>query len=96
MQPLVLIHMTDPTPRKRRARKKTTYAITYRLSSDVKAAMSELAEIYSRSENLQVEYSLKIAYLHSKGINIYGMTELQIIEKFNEMTVHLRTPDELE
>ena len=85
-----LLILTEPLPRKRKPKsKKEIYSVTYRLSPIVKFAVSELAELFGRSENLQVEYSLKIAYLHSKGINIYKMSELDIVEKFNEIAQHL-------
>lgn len=84
-----LIILTEPQPRKRKPKtKKEVYSVTYRLSPPVKFAISELAELFGRSENLQVEYSLKTAYLHSKGVNIYRMSELDIVEKFDELTRH--------
>ena len=90
-----LLILTEPQVRKRKPKtKKAVYSVTYRLSPLVKAAVSELAEMFGRSENLQVEYSLKIAYLHSKGINVYKMSELDIVEKFNEITNHLETNEE--
>lgn len=89
-----LLILTEPQPRKRKTKsKKQVYSVTYRLSPMVKFAVSELAEIFGRSENLQVEYSLKIAYLHSKGVNIYKMSELDIIEKFDELVKHLEVAD---
>ena len=69
-------------PRKRRPKsKKATNVVTYRLDPIVKTATAELADIFGRSENLQVEFGLKIAFLHAKGINVYGMSDLQIIDK---------------
>ncbi|WP_026730829.1 hypothetical protein [Fischerella sp. PCC 9605] len=89
--------VSDQTPRKRRPKsKRISSVITYRLDPKVKLAISELASAFSRSENLQVEFGLKIAYLHCKGINIFGMTDLQIIEKFDEMTLHLNPNEDTE
>ncbi len=93
MQALLIV--TEPRPRKRRPKSnKPSSTVTYRLTPKVKNATAEIAELFGRSENLQVEHGLKIAYLHSRGINIYGMSDLQIIEKFDEMTRHLEVDSE--
>ncbi len=84
----------EPEPRKRRPKSKNrTSMATYRLTPRVKAAIESIADIYGRSENSQAEYGLKIAYLHFKGVNVYGMTELQILEKFEEIAPKLDGSD---
>lgn len=90
-----VITVTELPPRKRKPKtKKPISSVTYRLSALVKLAVAETAELFGRSENLQVEYSLKIAYLHSKGINIYKMSDLELINKFDETAKHLEVSDD--
>lgn len=79
------ILMTD-TPKKRKPRvKRDVYPVTFRLLRTVKLALSDMANHTKKSENQQVEQFIRIGYLHFKGINTYGMSELQVIEKFDEM-----------
>ena len=68
-------------------------AITYRLAPTVKAAISESAEKHSRSENQQAEFLLKVGYLHTSGVNINGLSDREIIEKFDELTSELEDSD---
>ena len=73
--------------RKRKPKtKKPVVSVTYRLDTKVKDGVEEMADTVGRSENLQVEYCIKVAYLHYRGINIYGMNDLQIANKFDETT----------
>jgi hypothetical protein len=82
-------------PKKRRSRgKRDITAITYRLTPAVKNCVAEVADVVGRSENLQVEFFIKVGYLYSKGINIYGMNESQIAQKFDEISTHLKEENE--
>ena len=80
--------ITEPMPRKPRP-KRDTVAITFRISPLVKRVISISAQEYSRSENQQTEFLLKVGYLNSKGISTVQMTDLQILEKFDEVTEQL-------
>lgn len=83
------ILMTEPRKRKSKGRK-VTASVTFRFDPLVKLSLGEIAGLSERSENQQAEFSLKIAYLHAKGLNIYGMSDIQISQKFDEMTAHLQ------
>lgn len=83
------------TPKKRRSRiKRDVYPVTFRLLKSVKLALTDMAEYTKKSENQQVEQFIRVGYLHAKGINVYGLSELQVIEKFDEITNHLSINDE--
>ncbi|MBD2509001.1 hypothetical protein H6G91_17190 [Nostoc muscorum FACHB-395] len=71
-------------PRNKRE-KREEWKVNYRLAPNVKLAVSKSADIAGRSENLQAEYLLKIGYLHTRGVNTYGMSDLQIVEKFEDV-----------
>jgi hypothetical protein len=80
-----LLIVSETKPRKPRAKRNAT-AITFRLSPAVKAAISESAEKYSRSDNQQAEFLLKVGYLYTSGVAIGEMSDREIIEKFEEIT----------
>jgi len=61
--------------------------VFYRVSPKVKASLFKSADTAMRSENQQAEFFLKIGYLHSLGVNIYGMTDGQIVQKFEEVGI---------
>ena len=78
------------TPKKRRTKtKRDVYPVTFRLLKSVKLALTDISEHTKKSENQQVEQFIRVGYLNAKGINVYGMSELQVIDKFNELTSHL-------
>jgi hypothetical protein len=80
-----LLIVSEPKQRKTRAKRSAT-AVTFRLSPSVKTAISESAEKYSRSDNQQAEFLLKVGYLYTSGINLSDMSDREIIEKFDELT----------
>lgn len=89
MQVLILSESSQRKPRARRS----SVAITYRLSPSVKKVVSESASKYGRSDNQQAEYLLKIGYLHTLGTDMRAMSDREIIEKFDEVTAEIEDND---
>lgn len=83
-----LLIVTEPKQRKPRVKRNAT-AVTFRLSPLVKAAISVSAEKYSRSENQQAEFLLKVGYIQTSGISTDKMSDGEIIEKFDELASEL-------
>lgn len=87
--------LMEAQPRKRKPKtKKPVSSVTYRVGIEVKLSLEEMAEKIGRSENLQMEYCVKVAYLHYRGVNLYGMNDLQVVDKFDEITTHLKDRNE--
>ena len=76
--------MTEPSKRRRSRNSRETQSITFRITPDVKKAIKHTASLSARSENLQLEVFVKIGFLQSQGFNLYGMTEIQMVELFNK------------
>ena len=74
--------------RKSKGRKPVT-PVTYRLTPSVKLAVAKVSELTGRSENQQAEQMLKAGYLNANGINVYGMSDIQIAERFDHLTQDL-------
>ncbi|MHC5930829.1 GIY-YIG nuclease family protein [Nostoc sp.] len=70
--------------------------VNYRLDPRVKEAVSQTGRVAGRSENLQAEYFLKVGYLHDLGLNIFGLTEKQIIQKFEDVAPNVVEQEETE
>lgn len=77
--------MTEPSKRRRSRNSRETQSITFRITPEVKKAIRHTAKLAARSENLQLEVFVKIGFLQSQGFNLYGMTEIQIVEQFNKV-----------
>lgn len=64
---------------------KKIHKATYRFSDTVKRAVVTLAQIDGRSENLQVEYLIKLGSLAHSGIDIAKLSHREVTEKFEEL-----------
>jgi hypothetical protein len=65
--------------------KRDEIKVSYRLAPEVKTALAESAETSGRSENLQVEYLLKVALLSLKNIDVSKMNDAQINLRFDSL-----------
>ena len=83
--------LSMPESKRKPRAKKSSISVNYRLTPNVVYAVKESANVHSRSDNLQSEYLLRIGYLHTRGVNVYALSDAEIFAKFEELA-----PDTIE
>jgi|GEM_PF-2861895 len=89
---MYVLEVNEPKQRKPRAKRIAT-SVTYRIAPTVKDCVTISADKYGRSDNQQAEYLLKLGYMHTIGINISSLSEREILEKFDEITMDNKEND---
>jgi hypothetical protein len=84
MQALLQDKMTEEHKQRKPRAKRDTVPVTYRVMPAVKEAVTYSASKYGRSDNQQAEFLLKIGYLYTLGIKIDGVSDIEILDKFND------------